>query len=1573
MEQQTQTNLEEQQFEQFIDKEIQQDLAEQVAKSKDKIDKNVLNTVPYNPLSGLIGMGTVVPLQLASETLQAQNNLYEQVGDIDNYLVNKLQYSSKFALSQAFSAEQCDAIALAIYQMENNMGFILADMAGIGKGRVNAGILRYAKVNGYIPVFITEKPNLFTAMYRDLTDIGGITPQKISKNNKVEVNAGTPLILNGYKSAGSDKIYDANSGKWIKKSKPCDTSILDSNGNVVIEALDKKLVNEIMETNEFPKQFSYLKGKGKNQVKVNLHFDYIALTYSQLSSKDNTQKADYLRELAQNNKLILCLDECHNASGEKSTTGNFMKELIPMTQGVLFSSATFSKQPQTMHLYASKTNLKTSSLGTEKLIDVISLGGERLIESLASNLVLGGQMIRRERTYDNCNVLYNFMSNEEKEALFNKYDQAVITYHEISKFFSEQDFIQAKQAAMQRFADQQGVELADPRPAKKENLEEWYRVNAGKYQGVTSVGDLSGSQFNFINTLLFALKADFVATQALEQLSTQSPNIKVKDKEEFLSNRKPVISVVNTVSSIYAELGWKIGKSDITKADFSLYIASYLTNMEGEITLKEVTKKKNKKKNIEGELQVRLDDFEDRGKKFLELKEKVENLNLNIPLSPIDYILDILENTPRQAWDKYGDGSITYNVGEVTARQFRLRATNWEKDKNGNFDYRKPILWSLEANTKDQNKSSTFKKFNSGVFDALLINEAGSTGEDAHSSERFLDQRPRVMIIHQVELDVNTEVQKRGRINRTGMVNYPTYIYAISRIPSEIRRLLMLTKKLRKLDANTTANQKQSQKLSTIRDSDNNPIEDIINIHGDEVLDEFLSVPANSEYLIYRPNGGEYNPNGDLEIEGFARKLELALSEKQEVFYNIINELYRQKKEEKGGFEDLETNISDLRCSIKTRFTISKGANTNPFDSSVFIEDDYAYAEDNPYSKEKVEKLVLELSKGKEPEEFYFEFIEDYVKWFNEEHIPNIKNSINAPNYEGLNAEAVEIAKSEYESKVRDAVEAASNEFDDIIDILTYDFDENNYFKNKGKGNIIFKPRRAVLIPAILDECYIENYQIVNYNLAEFVGIRILNTALDKYSPMNIELIFCQISGKSRVSFKPTLKGRMVLTKILSETFNQSRNAISWGMTVERVKDWQVDPNRRDETTKIRLLTGNILSAYGVAMQFIEKEKDKYSPILTFLKFTTSNEKSLRYGIKLNKKKILPDLEPDEVPQYYPLGKIVNELLATKNKFVKGTHINPFSQSVDFVLEYYNGNLKIFILGGLSAGKNYKETYKYFSPIFDKDEIINEARSLGFDTLNCQHEISSGSKNMNPYARRIKIYLDENNKDRVVQLMEFIYSLDPITISITDIEDEFLIYQRKDVEKVGEELLEEEGEFGYNTLIPYKIMEEAIQKSPKYFKYVESPDYPKNGTAYFNKRLRANEAVQLQLIPLDSSLKDMVYDTFSMITDDIEKQKLKDAIFKAIDEGKSDREIADIVIFALRAKVYSIQSIFGYAAKSKEFIGQVFRRFKNKEFELPQVSILKEEEEKEEKELKPLNLENSENYIIILYDAINKK
>lgn len=247
----------------------------------------------------------------------------------------------------------------------------------------------------------------------------------------------------------------------------------------------------------------------------------------------------------------------------------------------------------------------------------------------------------------------------------------------------------------------------------------------------------------------------------------------------------------------------------------------------------------------------------------------------------------------------------------------------------------------------------------------LLINESGSTGEDAHSSPKFKDTRPRVMIIHQVELDVNTEVQKRGRISRTGMLNYPTYIYAVSRIPSEIRRLLMLVKKLRTLDANTTGNQKQSAKLSSIQDSNGNAIQDVINKYGDECLEEFLSDPNHEKYQKYMPSDDQEKMgrvSGELPIETFVRNLELSLSEEQEYFYNVINQLYIQKQEQEGSRWDLETVIKDLKASIKTRVLKEKGKNTSPFDDSVYIEDDYVFAEDKPYTKDKVEELVLKAA-----------------------------------------------------------------------------------------------------------------------------------------------------------------------------------------------------------------------------------------------------------------------------------------------------------------------------------------------------------------------------------------------------------------------------------------------------------------------------------------------------------------------------------------------------------------------------------------------------------------------------------
>ncbi len=77
-------------------------------------------------------------------------------GDVDNFVRERLGYPNKLALCKALSAEQTDAVMMAIYNIEaKRQGMIIGDQTGIGKGRVAAGIIRYACHQGLKPVFIT--------------------------------------------------------------------------------------------------------------------------------------------------------------------------------------------------------------------------------------------------------------------------------------------------------------------------------------------------------------------------------------------------------------------------------------------------------------------------------------------------------------------------------------------------------------------------------------------------------------------------------------------------------------------------------------------------------------------------------------------------------------------------------------------------------------------------------------------------------------------------------------------------------------------------------------------------------------------------------------------------------------------------------------------------------------------------------------------------------------------------------------------------------------------------------------------------------------------------------------------------------------------------------------------------------------------------------------------------------------------------------------------------------------------------------------------------------------------------
>ncbi len=83
-------------------------------------------------------------------------------------MAQKLHYPLKSNVFEFFSAEQVDAIALAIWNIERGDDMIIGDQTGIGKGRIAAAIIRYEAKNGLPTIFITEKATLFSDIYRDL-------------------------------------------------------------------------------------------------------------------------------------------------------------------------------------------------------------------------------------------------------------------------------------------------------------------------------------------------------------------------------------------------------------------------------------------------------------------------------------------------------------------------------------------------------------------------------------------------------------------------------------------------------------------------------------------------------------------------------------------------------------------------------------------------------------------------------------------------------------------------------------------------------------------------------------------------------------------------------------------------------------------------------------------------------------------------------------------------------------------------------------------------------------------------------------------------------------------------------------------------------------------------------------------------------------------------------------------------------------------------------------------------------------------------------------------------------------
>ena len=482
----------------------------------------------------------------------------------------------------------------------------------------------------------------------------------------------------------------------------------------------------------------------------------------------------------------------------------------------------------------------------------------------------------------------------------------------------------------------QRVYVSDYVSKRNEELAEM-QSTIGIKKGTAALGiknqPFASKAFNTVQQVLLSLKAKSAAERAIDYLK---------------QGMKPVIALNNTNESQTGNLA--LGE-EMDAPDLG---TSLKKGLEGTLRYTQKDAKDNSESGY-----IKLSDLGDEATEaYHKLEKKIEQTSTGLSLSPIDVIKNELE--------KAG-----YKVGELTGRQ-----TEFIYNDNGTV---------TKVKRADTDKKKLAREFNDGQIDALILNKSAATGISLHASSKYKDQRKRVMIVAQQQLDVNDEVQMRGRIDRTGQVARGAYEYVVSLIPAEQRLLMMFKAKLKSLDANTTSSQK-----SKFNEMD---VADITNKYGDRVVRGYMAEHLDLYSRMADPFGWEkvygedlssIDPqklmatasgmNGDSEAGADASKLlgrmALLRVNEQEKMLQEIGELYANEIQRLNEMGENDLEITELPLKAKTirKEVWKQGAepgSDNAFADNTYIEKVNMAILKKPMKASEVQKAQEGLTGGK--------------------------------------------------------------------------------------------------------------------------------------------------------------------------------------------------------------------------------------------------------------------------------------------------------------------------------------------------------------------------------------------------------------------------------------------------------------------------------------------------------------------------------------------------------------------------------------------------------------------------------
>lgn len=1011
---------------------MQTELFETIHKPNTVSPKEIIDSeFAYKSVSKMPLIGTLVGENLMDATTTALARLRTATKDrVDKFVQRQLFYHELNHLRISLKGEQIDFVAQAILNIQNEKGLINGDMTGVGKGRQAASIIRYAILNKIPVIFCTDRAELFSDMYRDLIDIN---------------------------SSRIIKPFVTNKGK---------SSVITNKSMKPVFTMPDTQKDDIIKAGRLPKQFNC-----------------IFTTYSQYSSYRYAERREFLQNAVKG--AIVVLDEAHKASGT-SNTFRYYNNILQEAKSVVYFSATWAKRPENVTIYGNKTIL--GSLPDE--IDVKNLlyrGGNPLAEVVAKNLVQEGQMFRREKSFKNVEVSYEFF-NHLSEQHIDKIDECTYLIRKVLRF-------------VDTYVKPMILSIKEANPQSKVH----YTHPIGKVTGILS-------------QIIFAIECEEIAKRAIEI---------VKNGE------KPVITFRSTMEAFLKYIGIKPGElinEDITGVIRRLFEKAMYYKIDGE------------------EVEIRPQEIGLHA--WQAVHSALHEASIDITMSPIDTMLEIFKEAGVKA-------------REITGRSLMIKKIN---DRE----------YVAKNDMKEMNLA--INDFNQGYADVLLLNSKGSVGISAHASEKFKDQRKRVMLIAQFHLDINVEVQIRGRVDRTNQVVNPAFIYLSSTIPAKRRSLLSLKNKWKKLDSNTSGNQRRNDvELDEI---------DIYNYYGNlAALDMLKNDPKlNRElsYVIKEDETPRIDDEPDL-IKKFTGRLMVLSCEKQASVYEQLYRIYSDhvRHDEAQGIDRINIDFLDLDAKMTKRTILHEGENTNFFNSNVELH----YC------------LVNKLRRPNTWEE-----VCDQIKQIPQQDPDELLKNLTAQ-VQSMKEAMMESIDLDYQSKENQYLFENDGQLTDEMQNSLKNWEAAKRLKVRNRIDDL----ERFIGHTISDFKIGDIYQSDNDNLImAFLGYSINNELKEPYNLNNIRMEFCVMDETVRIGI-PMAHHKKIQSLSISR------------LSVNSERSWRTHIDAFNDRGERLILTGNVFHAF----QFVKSGK--------IIKYSVKDSEEDGIGILLPKKVDVNKLIPKKM------------------------------------------------------------------------------------------------------------------------------------------------------------------------------------------------------------------------------------------------------------------------------------------------------------------------------------------------------